>query len=155
SISRAPGRSPIRVFCRIEPRDGEHRDGLAALTGSWRRRSHPGFGGGHRSLSTSSSPNSVGSSKKAGRRRQSDSRTHPNEGLHPALDGRTPYSTVERTWDFALRSRFCYRQFREIGPLSVLDNIEKFDETLWSQSRIAFSIEQSFRSCQIHTRSFR
>jgi IS5 family transposase len=42
----------------------------------------------------------------------------------------TSYSTVNRTQDSALRSRFWYRQFREIVLLFALDNVKKLAETL-------------------------
>ncbi len=42
----------------------------------------------------------------------------------------TSYSTVKRTQDSALRSRFWYRQFREIVLLFALNNIKKLAETL-------------------------
>jgi hypothetical protein len=37
----------------------------------------------------------------------------------------TSYSTVKRTQDSALRSRFWYRQFREIVLMFALHNIKK------------------------------
>ena len=46
------------------------------------------------------------------------------------MDGRDAYSTVKRTQDSALRSRFWYRQFREIGLLFALNNIKKLAKTL-------------------------
>jgi len=42
----------------------------------------------------------------------------------------TSYSTVKRTQDSALRSRFWYRQFREIVLLFALNNIKKLAKTL-------------------------
>jgi IS5 family transposase len=42
----------------------------------------------------------------------------------------TSFSTVKRTQDSALRSRFWYRQFREIVLLFALNNIKKLAETL-------------------------
>ena len=42
----------------------------------------------------------------------------------------TSYSTVKRTQDSALRSRFWYQQFREIVLLFALNNIKKPAETL-------------------------
>jgi hypothetical protein len=42
----------------------------------------------------------------------------------------TSYSTVRRTQDPALRSRFWYRQFREIVLLFPLDNLKKLAKTL-------------------------
>ncbi|GGI95207.1 hypothetical protein GCM10008995_01710 [Halobellus salinus] len=42
----------------------------------------------------------------------------------------TSYSTVKRTQDSALRSRFWYRQFREIVPLFALNNIKRLSKTL-------------------------
>ena len=42
----------------------------------------------------------------------------------------TSYSTIKRTQDSALRSRFWYRQFREIVLLFALNNIKKLVETL-------------------------
>jgi hypothetical protein len=42
----------------------------------------------------------------------------------------TSYSTVKRTQDSALRSRFWYRQFREIVLLFALNNIKKLVKTL-------------------------
>jgi IS5 family transposase len=40
------------------------------------------------------------------------------------------YSTVKRTQDSALCSRFWYRQFREIVLLFALNNLKKFAKTL-------------------------
>ena len=42
----------------------------------------------------------------------------------------TSYSTVKRTQDSVLRSRFWYRQFREIVLLFALNNIKKLAKTL-------------------------
>jgi len=42
----------------------------------------------------------------------------------------TSYSTVKRTQDSALRSRFWYRQFREIVLLFALNNLKKLAKTL-------------------------
>jgi len=42
----------------------------------------------------------------------------------------TSYSTVKRTQDSALRSRFWYRQFREIVLLFTLNNLKKLAKTL-------------------------
>ncbi|WP_080503485.1 transposase [Halococcus thailandensis] len=42
----------------------------------------------------------------------------------------TSYSTAKRTQDSALRSRFWYRQFREIVLMFALNNIKKLAETL-------------------------
>jgi hypothetical protein len=42
----------------------------------------------------------------------------------------TSYSTVKRTQDSTLRSRFWYRQFREIVLLFELNNIKKLSKTL-------------------------
>jgi IS5 family transposase len=42
----------------------------------------------------------------------------------------TSYSTVKRTQDSALCSRFWYREFREIVILFALNNIKKLTETL-------------------------
>jgi IS5 family transposase len=42
----------------------------------------------------------------------------------------TSYSTVKRTQDSALRSRFWYRQFREIVLLFALNNLKKLANTL-------------------------
>jgi len=42
----------------------------------------------------------------------------------------TSYSTVKRTQASALRSRFWYRQFREIVLLFALNNIKKLAKTL-------------------------
>ena len=42
----------------------------------------------------------------------------------------TSYSTVKRTQDSALRSRFWYRQFREIILLFALNNLKKLAKTL-------------------------
>ena len=42
----------------------------------------------------------------------------------------TSYSTIKRTQDSALRSRFWYRQFREIVLLFALTNIKKLAKTL-------------------------
>ncbi|GAA0453602.1 hypothetical protein GCM10008985_06680 [Halococcus dombrowskii] len=56
---------------------------------------------------------------------------------HPVIRGvpidptfSTSYSTVKRTQDSALRSRFWYRQFREIVLLFALNNIKKLAQTL-------------------------
>jgi IS5 family transposase len=40
------------------------------------------------------------------------------------------YSTIKRTQDSALCSRFWYRQFREIVLLFALNNLKKFAKTL-------------------------
>ena len=42
----------------------------------------------------------------------------------------TSYLTVKRTQDSALRSRFWYRQFREIVLLFALNNLKKLAKTL-------------------------
>jgi len=42
----------------------------------------------------------------------------------------TSYSTVKRTQDSTLRSRFWYRQFREIVLLFALNNLKKLAKTL-------------------------
>jgi len=42
----------------------------------------------------------------------------------------TSYSTVKRTQDSALRSRYWYRQFREIVPLFALNNLKKLAKTV-------------------------
>ena len=42
----------------------------------------------------------------------------------------TSYSTVKRTQDSALRSRFWYRQFREIVLMFALNNLKKLAQTL-------------------------
>ncbi len=42
----------------------------------------------------------------------------------------TSYSTAKRTQDSALRSRFWYRQFREIVLLFALNNLKKLTKTL-------------------------
>ena len=42
----------------------------------------------------------------------------------------TSYSTVKRTQDSVLRSRFWYRQFREIILMFALHNIKKTAEKL-------------------------
>jgi IS5 family transposase len=42
----------------------------------------------------------------------------------------TSYSTVKRTQDSALRSRYWYRQFREIVLLFALNNLKKLAKTL-------------------------
>ena len=42
----------------------------------------------------------------------------------------TSYSTTKRTQDSGLRSRFWYRQFREIVLLFALNNIKKLAKTL-------------------------
>lgn len=55
----------------------------------------------------------------------------------------TSSSTVKRTQGEVLRSRFSYRQFREIVLLFVLDDIENLATTLSSYFRIVFSVEQS------------
>ena len=42
----------------------------------------------------------------------------------------TSYSAVKRTQDSALRSRFWYREFREIILLFALNNLKKLAKTL-------------------------
>ena len=41
----------------------------------------------------------------------------------------TPYSTVKRTQDSALRSQFWYQQFREIILSFALNNLKKLTKT--------------------------
>ena len=55
----------------------------------------------------------------------------------------TSYSTTKRTQDSALRSRFWYRQFREIVLTFALHNLKKTAKTLCSYRRTAYSIEQN------------
>jgi len=52
------------------------------------------------------------------------------EGTTQRWMAETSYSTVKRTQDSALHSRFWYRQFREIVLLFVLDNLKKLAKTL-------------------------
>jgi IS5 family transposase len=42
----------------------------------------------------------------------------------------TSYTTIKRTQDSALRSRFWYRQFREIVLMLAIHNIKKIIEKL-------------------------
>lgn len=52
------------------------------------------------------------------------------KGYQQQLMSDTSYSTVERTLDSGLRSRFLYRQLREIIRSFTLNNLKKLAQTL-------------------------